>query len=209
MKKCLLLLLVILPLGLSAQVGVNLEDLLTTIVLKDVSDSIIAHKAIRIYTPERGVASEGTTDANGEYKVRLRRGMMYSIEFMEAGRDWAFNLKVTTDPAATYYRTTCKIDVAQGDPGTIVGGQKMCMLTIILMDSAAQRLKFQAVNVQDLSGASVGAFQTDEKGELILTLPRNFECMLLIPRGRKSFAISLTVPNIARASKEIQQGVTK
>jgi outer membrane protein OmpA-like peptidoglycan-associated protein len=199
MKKIVTMVLLLLNICVSAQVGVNTESILTTISLKDKSNSLITDKEIKILNTDKTIAAEGKTDQNGEFKAKLKRGVSYTINFNEAGRDWVFDLLVTTDLSATYFRTACKIPIDKGAQGTITESEKYCEVKFTLTDPMGTMLPSKKFKLDDLSGLTVFEGVTDVSGNCIVNLKQNKVFTIKTAEGMGIFSSDISVPNKEQA----------
>lgn len=201
MKKLLILLLITAGLPALAQVGINDEYILTTIILKDKSDKVIAQKALSLLNPDDTEAARGKTDINGEFKARLKRGITYTVFFTEGGQDWYYEVPISTDASAAYFKTVCRILIDQGTTPPPVG-ERNCAVTISLL-SAQQPMANQAFTLENVSGEKMGDYTTGADGKCTVTLKQGLRATLRIKAHGNTYSSAMTVPSTERTVLEI------
>jgi outer membrane protein OmpA-like peptidoglycan-associated protein len=209
MRQIAAVMICMLALTLHAQVGVNDQYILSIITLKDKSDKPIPNKSVKIANPDGSVAVSGQTDASGEFKTKLKRGITYSVSFSEGGQEWYFDVPVSTDASATYFKTSCKILVDQGQGGTAVTkplGDKNCELRIDLVKPDGTPIKAQKVSFSKISGEKIGDYFSNDAGQITLSLKQGLVMKMSTVIGTSTFSSNITVPFSDKSILEISLG---
>ncbi len=206
MKTFFSFFLIMVSFALSAQVGVNDEYILTTIKLKDKSDKVIALKSLQVFNPDKTVAAAGKTDANGDFKTKLKRGVTYSVFFVESGQDWYFDVPISTDATAAYFSTTCKILTDQGQSAVVPAGTKNCEVKVALKGKDNVPLAGQLISLFKASGEKIGDYTSNAAGEVVVMLKQGLIVSLKTKSGGNDYGSTLTVPLADKTIFEISLG---
>lgn len=202
MKKIIFILLTVLVTPLFAQIGANDEYILTTITLKDKSDKVIPQKNLQIKNPDETIMAIGKTDDKGEYITKLKRGVKYTVFFVEGGQDWYFEVPISTDASAAYFKTSCKILIDQGQASTLPAGEKTCAV-VIKLTSADQPMAGQKFSLENSNGEKIGDFVANALGEGTVKLKQGLKLVLRTTAHGNTYSSTLTVPLAEKTIFEI------
>lgn len=202
MKKLILILLVCLVSSSMAQIGVNDEFILTTITLKDKSDKVIPNKDLVVKNQDGSVAATGTTDINGDFKAKLRRGVTYTVYFTESGQDWYYEVPISTDQSAAYFKTVCKILVNQASASTMPVGERYCTV-VVKITRTDQPVSGQKFSLEKINAEKIGDYVTNERGEANIKLLQGLKAILKTTSNGKTYSSTLTIPQMEKTLFEI------
>lgn len=202
MKKIIILLLIGFIAPAFAQIGVNDEYILTTITLKDKSEKVIAMKNLAITNPDGTVAASGKTDVNGAFKTKLKRGVKYTVYFVEGGQDWYFEVPISTDPTAAYFMTSCKVLVDQGAAATIPVSERTCNV-VVEITSGDKPMVGQKFSLENISGDKIGEYITDDRGQSSVKLKQGLKMVLRTTANGATYSSNMTVPSLDKTIFEI------